>query len=169
MKSLEKLNCLFIYVCCFNFPSKLAKLSIFHKHWVRYGVLLFVSCVVCSRDAREVPCYNKWRCFMLIANKLFSLSYIFQVMWHSGRPLGRAEQWLWINTVSPFSNDVWNPKLIQMYDLPSLCLLSSDAAKPMPLPLAYSMPLMKTTGLRRTSVLSSPERREKLFYSFCHR
>lgn len=35
----------------------------------------------------------------------------------------RVEQRLWINTVRPFSNDVWNPKLIQMYDLPSLCLL----------------------------------------------
>lgn len=56
-----------------------------------------------------------------------------------------------------------------MYDLPSPCLLSRDPAKPVPLPLAYSTPLMKTTGLRRTSVLSSLERREKLSHSSCHR
>lgn len=56
-----------------------------------------------------------------------------------------------------------------MYDLPSPCLLSRDPAKPVPLPLAYITLLMKTTGLRRTSVLSSLERREKLSYSSCHR
>ncbi len=106
--------------------------QIFHNDWVRSGMLnlLFVSGMI-SWDAKKtsirgamLPLVTKWHCFMLMGKRLLllSLSSVFQVVWQRWSPLGRAEQNSGCGQIQ-FSNGVWNPKLIQMYDLPSLCLL----------------------------------------------
>lgn len=113
-----------------------------------------------KKNITSVACYNK-----------VTLLYDSEA-----RPLGRVERREWrllrMNTVSPFCNDVWNPKLIQMYDLPSLCLLSSNPAKPAPLLLAVCTLADENHGLQKRFSVVFPrekQRGEKLFYSSCRR
>ena len=135
-------------------PSKWAN---FHKDWVCRGVLhlpfrQWLLCAVKSHATLKKHEQQKWR---------VTIKWLCYMTAGPSSRQSRAEQRLWMNTVSPFCNDVWNPKLIQMYDLPSLCLLSSNPAKPAPLLLAERTLLMKTTAFRRGSVLSSLKRREE--------